>query len=478
MKLSIPYRPSPKQTMFHASVADEILYGGAAGGGKTKAIIMDALFRCLKHPGTTAAVFRRTYRELDDTDIKEATASYPKQLVTYSQARREFTLMNGSKILFRHCENPADRFNYSGIEVQFLYFDELTSFEKEIYDFLKTRLRAKKSLGVRPIVRSASNPGNIGHGWVKSYFVDAAPYMEIVRHEVFSETLQRKQVTRTQYIPSLASENPHITDDYIFQLERKPKALRDALLNGDWNAFEGQVFSEWRDDPEHYIDQRWTHVIEPFEIPIWWPRMMGFDHGYTKPFAVAWYAVSPDDTLIMYREWYGCRPGEPNVGIELTPSQIAAGILEREKDEINNNITIDRIADPAIFDSSRGPSVAEQMQPDLNRPGVIFRRGENKRIPGWNQLHERLRFDVNGKTRLQVFRTCSDTIRTFPNLPYTQNTSDAKKAEDVDTRAEDHLADQLRYVAMARPVAPTAPARPRQYQKYDPLNMRGEYDED
>ena len=165
----------------------------------TKALIMDALFRCLKHPGITAAIFRRTYRELDDTDIKEAIASYPKALATFSQARREFSLINGSKILFRHCENAADRFNYSGIEIQALYFDELTGFEKEIYDFLKTRLRAKRDLGVRPLVRSASNPGNIGHGWVKSYFVDAAPYMHITEHSIYSETLGREQITRTQY---------------------------------------------------------------------------------------------------------------------------------------------------------------------------------------------------------------------------------------------------------------------------------------
>ena len=121
-------------------------------GGKTKALIMDALFRCLKNPGTTACIFRRTYQELEDTDIKEAQASYPDGLATYNAGRHEYRLVNGSKILFRHCENEADRFKYSGIEIQFLYFDELTSFEQVVYDFIKTRLRAKKSLGVIHVI--------------------------------------------------------------------------------------------------------------------------------------------------------------------------------------------------------------------------------------------------------------------------------------------------------------------------------------
>ena len=154
--VAINYQPTPKQQIFHSSPANEVLFGGAAGGGKTKAIIMDALFRCLKWPGTTACIFRRTYQELEDTDIKEAQASYPEEIAKYNAGRHEFNLINGSKILFRHCESESDRFKYSGIEIQFLYFDELTSFEQVVYDFLKTRLRAKKSLGVTPIIRSAS----------------------------------------------------------------------------------------------------------------------------------------------------------------------------------------------------------------------------------------------------------------------------------------------------------------------------------
>lgn len=266
-KAVINYQPTEKQRIFHASNANEILYGGAAGGGKTKALIMDALFRCLKNPGTTACIFRRSYGELEDTDIKEAQASYPEELAKYNAGRHEFRLVNGSKIIFRHCENEADRFKYSGIEIQFLYFDELTSFEQTIYDFLKTRLRAKKSLGVVPIIRSASNPGNIGHGWVKKMFVDAGPYMSIQKQEIYSETLHKTKTVRTQYIPALAMENPFITEDYIFELEQKPEALRRALLNGDWDSFEGQVFKEFTDDPKHYKDKLWTHVIDPLPDP-------------------------------------------------------------------------------------------------------------------------------------------------------------------------------------------------------------------
>ena len=432
--VTINYKPTPKQAAFHASKADEILYGGAAGGGKTKALVMDALFRTLTWPNTTACIFRRTFRELEDTDIKEALASYPKELAKYNTSRHEFTLVNGSKILFRHCERAADRFTYSGLEVQFMYFDELTSFEQIVYDFLKTRKRAKKSLGVIPIIRSASNPGNIGHGWVKKQFVDAGPYMQIMTQEVFSETLHKAKKIRTQYIPALATENPFITEDYIFELEQKPEALRNALLQGSWDSFEGQVFTEFKNDPAHYLDRRNTHVIEPFEIPAYWQHYMSFDHGFTKPFSVGWWAVDPDGRAYRYREWYGCKKGTANVGIELSPREIAEGIIKREQYEIENNIRVDRIADPAIFDRSRGDSVADQMRPTQEgRPGVYFRKGDNTRIAGKMQLHQRLRFDETGKPGLYIFSTCKDWIRTVPNLPYSET-----KVEDIDTSAEDH----------------------------------------
>lgn len=464
--VTITYQPTAKQKLFHASNANEILYGGAAGGGKTKAIVMDALFRCLKSPGTTACIFRRTYQELEDTDIKEAQASYPEGLATYNAGRHEFRLVNGSKILFRHCENAADRFKYSGIEIQFMYFDELTAFEQVVYDFLKTRLRAKKALGVVPIIRSASNPGNIGHGWVKKMFVDAGPYMSIQTQEIYSETLHKTKVIRTQYIPSLAMENPFITDDYIFELEQKPPALRAALLNGDWDSFEGQVFTEFVNDPEHYVDRIRTHVIEPFEIPMDWPRYFAFDHGYSKPFACQWWASDFQGRLYLYREWYGCKPRQANVGLELSPSEIVEGILSREEEETKNNLHIDRVADPAIFDKSRGDSVADQMAPGFNgrKQGVLFSRGDHSRMPGKMQVHERLRFDENGKPGMYIFKNCYDWIRTVPNLPYS-----SKKPEDIDSEAEDHDYDAMRYLFMDHPVAPTKKAAP-VYKPFSPYD--------
>ena len=462
MEIKINYAPTEKQAIFHATNANEVLYGGAAGGGKTKALIMDALFRCLEAPGTTAVIFRRTYAELRDTDIKEAQASYPAKLATYNAGRYEYSLVNGSKILFRHCENETDKFNYSGIEIQFLYFDELTSFEQGIYDFLKTRLRAKKALGVVPIVRSASNPGNIGHGWVKKMFVDAGPYMSIQTQEIFSETLHKSKKIRTQYIPALATENPFITEDYIFELEQKPEALRNALLKGDWDSFEGQVFTEFVNDPSHYSDRIHTHVIAPFKIPVDWPRYMSFDHGYSKPFSVGWWAVDPEGRAYRYKEWYGGKPRQANVGLEYTPGMICDGIISREAEEIENNLPIDRIADPAIFDKSRGDSVADQMKPNGTRKGIFFRKGDNTRIAGKMQVHERLRFGPDGKPMMYIFNTCEDWIRTVPTLPYSQ-----KKPEDIDSDAEDHAYDETRYFLMSRPLTPTKKI-PKTMPTYDP----------
>lgn len=443
----IEYMPTPKQRMFHETKADEVLFGGAAGGGKSKAIVMDALFRCLSFAGTHAFIFRRTYSELEDTIIKEAKDSYPAGLYKYNGARHEMAFPNGSMIHFRHCAFVADMYNYKGAEIQWLYFDELTSFEFEIYDFLKTRLRARKSLGVVPCVRSSSNPGDIGHGWVKKMFVDAAPYMTLFEREVVSRASGKKKTYKMQYIPSLVTENPYISDDYIFQLESKPEALRNALLYGDWNAFEGQVFTEWSDKPEHYVDRLWTHVIEPFAIPASWARYMSFDYGYSKPFSVGWWAVSPDGTAYRYREWYGCEPRQPNTGIRITPRQIVDGILEREREEIADNLKIVRIADPSIFDRSRGESVAMQMEPVSGASGVYFTPGDNTRLAGKMQFHERLRFDATGKPKCYVFNTCTDFLRTVPTLPYSLT-----KPEDVDSDAEDHIYDEARYFFMSRPL--------------------------
>lgn len=461
--ITVDYKPTPKQMIFHTTDADEVLFGGAAGGGKSHCIVMDAFMRTCKYPGSKACIFRRTFPELESTVIQTALRVYPKELYKYNASKHEMRLFNGSVIRFCHCASMADMYQYQGEEIQFLYFDELTHFEKQVYDYIRTRLRARIELGVKPLTRSSSNPGGIGHGWVKNRFVDAGPYLSKIRHEVYSEALDEKSVTISQYIPSLATENPHITKDYLFELERKPKALRDALLYGHWDAFEGQVFVEWSNDPEHYVDRRFTHVIDPFLIPMDWAHYMSFDFGYSKPFSCCWWAVSPKGVAYLYKEWYGWN-GEPNVGAKLTTRQIAEGIIEREQMEIANNINIRRIADPAIFDESRGDSIARQMEPSPGQRGVYFEHGDNARLAGLAQFHERLRFNKDGFPKLQVFKNCKQFIRTIPALPYSLT-----DVEDVDTQSEDHIFDATKYFLMASPLPTTIVRRPyaKQFSPYD-----------
>ena len=457
-EIEVEYHPTPKQDLYHATNADEVLFGGAAGGGKSRATVMEALFRCMETKGLHAYLFRRTYRELEDTLIGEALRCIPPELGRYRATSHDFMLFNGSEMRFRHCAHPKDRTNYQGAEIHALFIDELTHFPLEVYDFLKTRLRAPKNLGVKPVVRCTSNPGGIGHSWVKSYFVDAGDYGAIHRKRIFSETLGRAQMRTIQYIPALATDNPHLTEDYIFELERKPKALREALLLGNWNAFEGQAFGEFRDVPENYRTMKGTHVIEPFAVPEYWPRYRSFDFGYARPFSVGWWASDSDGTLYRYAEWYGS-PGDPDAGLRIPPDEIARGIAAREAAH-SPGLKIRGIADPSIWDASRGMSIAETMA----REGIHFEPGDNDRLAGKMQLHKRLAMDAGGVPGMYIFKSCRDWIRTVPTLPY-----DDKRVEDVDTDAEDHVYDETRYMLMARPMRAEEPRKPEK-PKVDPLN--------
>ena len=235
--------------------------------------------------------------------------------------------------------------------------------------------------------------------------------------------------------------------NYLANLAMLPEAERNALLYGSWDSFDGQVFREWRNDPQHYDDQRWTHVIDPFPIPRHWRIYRGFDFGYAKPFAVGWFAVDEDGRIYHIKEYYGCN-GTPNTGVKLNPIEIAAGIRQMEaEDPMLKGKQIAGIADPSIFDESRGESVARMMQRPPNF--IYWQGGDNTRLAGKMQFHYRLTFDSDGLPMFQVFNTCKHFIRTIPTLVY-----DESKVEDINTDQEDHIYDMCRYVMMEHPLSP------------------------
>ena len=447
----ISYSPTPKQFMFHQSPAYEVLFGGAAGPGKTTAAVIDAFARCYQHRGTVAHIFRRTRPELLKSVIPEIMKWYPRSAYNFNQADNLIELPNGSMIFLSTCQHEKDKHNFQGAQIDWLYFEELTHFTKTIYDYIKTRVRTSKDKKIQPCIRCTSNPGGVGHGWAKNYFVDAGPFTSLVPVKTWVESRKRYEITYKQYIPALVTENPYINDSYILELERKPESLRRCLLLGEWSAFEGQVFIEMVDDKDHYLDRIGTHVIEPFPIPSHWRRFRGFDWGYSAPFAVVWVALSPppDNKAYVYREYYGSHTAD-NVGIKMPSNQLAENIRKIEEPERREGIKIIGYADPSIFDTKdEAGSVADRMA----RERIYFEKADNARLSGKEQFHSRFVYDEEGKPGMYVFNCCSDLIRTLKDLPYSQT-----RIEDVDTKAEDHLYDALRYVLTANPSPGTEPA--------------------
>jgi hypothetical protein len=462
------WSPQPKQRMFQQRPEYEALYGGAAGGGKSDALLTEAL-RQVRIPNYRGIIFRKTFPQLTDL-IDRSRELYTKAFpeAAYNSTAHCWSFPSGAKIFFGNMQRDEDRFNYQGKHYDFVAFDELTQFTWVQYSYLMSRNRPNGP-GTRVYMRATANPGGIGHGWVKDRFVTAAVPMTTIweTYEVRKPDGTISEMKRDRiFVPSTVFDNQALLDNdpnYLANLAMLPEAEKNALLYGSWDSFDGQVFREWRNDPDHYDDQRWTHVINPFPIPVHWRIYRGFDFGYAKPFSVGWYAADPDGRLYRIKEYYGCT-GTPNTGIKLNPAEIAAEIKRIEdEDQTLRGRNVIGIADPSIFDESRGESIAAMMERSPHF--VYWSGGDNTRIAGKMQFHYRLAFDAEGLPMFQTFHTCKHFIRTIPALVY-----DDKHVEDIDTDQEDHIYDECRYVLMENPIAPRKHEEPKPVLD-DPLDL-------
>ncbi len=289
--MDVVWQPQARQSVFMQRPEKEALYGGAAGGGKSDALLAEAL-RQVHIPHYRALILRKTYPQLSDLVDRSYTV-YQGAFsdAVYNASAHCWTFSSGAKIYFGSMQHKKDRTNYQGKAYDFIAFDELTHFEWDEYSYMMSRNRPTGP-GTRVYMRATTNPGGIGHGWVKARFITPAPALTSIveSYEVKLPTGETVSLQRSRiFVPSTVFDNQKLLDsdpDYLANLAAMPEAEKQALLYGDWNSFSGQVFTEWRDDPAHYHDQKWTHVIEPFKGPKHWRLWRGYDFGFSKPFSV------------------------------------------------------------------------------------------------------------------------------------------------------------------------------------------------
>jgi hypothetical protein len=405
------------QTEFLAASETDVLYGGAAGGGKSYAMLVDPL-RYAHRAAHRGLIIRRSMPELREL-IDKSRELYPKAFpgCKYREVEKMWNFPSGAKIEFGFLERDADVYRYQGQAYSWIGFDEITHLPTEFsWNYLASRLRTTDS-EITPYMRCTANPGGVGAHWVKKRYIDPADYNESFEG---SDGLTRK------FIPAKLDDNPYLAKDgrYEKMLMALPPTQRKQLLEGNWDVNEGAAFTEFNLE---------DHVIPPFEIPINWERVKGIDYGYASESACVWATVDPSDgTLIVYRELY--QKG-------LTGQDLGYAITEME---LQDPFSVAGVLDTAAWNrtGTTGPTVGET----LVRQGHKLRRADKNRIQGKIQIHEYLRVQHTGRPKIQIFNTCPNLIREIQSIPL-----DSSNPEDVDTRAQDHAYDALRYLIMSRP---------------------------
>lgn len=443
-------KPNTKQDLFLRDTHRHVAYGGARGGGKSWAVRAKAKLLALRWPGIKILIVRRSYKELINNHVVFLRTEL-HGVANYNKTDKEFIFPNGSIISLGYCANDSDLDQYQGAEYDVIFIDEAGQLQEEWIRKINACVRGVNGFPKRTYY--TLNPGGPSHAYFKRLFIDR-------RFE------GAENPDDYSFVQALVTDNTALMEmqpEYIEQLRTLPPHLREMWLEGKWDIYEGQFFEEFRDNPEHYRDRQWTHVIDPFDIPKGWNVYRSYDFGYAKPFSCAWWAVDYDGVIYRILELYGCTD-TPNEGVKWTPEKQFAEIarIEREHPWLKGRV-IRGVADPAIWDTSRGESIAET----AIRAGVYFDKGDNERIPGWMQVHYRLAFDVEGYPMMYVFRGCKAFIRTIPLMMY-----DEHKPEDLDTDLEDHVADEVRYFCMSRPISPRVPITKKPIFS-DPLNQFG-----
>ena len=425
-------QPGPQSSAISAKFIDELFFGGARGGGKSDYLLGDYLCDVGYGPAWRGIIFRKTYNELEELQLRATELFPPTGAVYKSKPSAGFPFANcwywpnGATLKMRYLEHERDADGYQGHQYTWIGFDELTNHATP-YGYNKLKACLRNAGGIHGRIRSGGNPGGKGHIWVKARFVDIAP--PYTPYEDPATGLSRL------FIPSRITDNKYLKDNkqYIALLKSSGSfELVKAWLEGNWDVVAGAYFDCWDRD---------KHVIQPFSIPTDWTRFRSFDWGSSHPFSVGWWAIAdgttdyPRGALIRYKEWYGA--SEPNVGLKLTAEVLADGILKRDaRDNISYSV-----ADPNCWKVDGGPSISERM---LGR-GVLWRKADNQRVNGWDQMRSRL-VGMDDEPMLYVFSTCVDSIRTIPLLQHDEN-----KPEDLDSEMEDHAADDWRYACMSRP---------------------------